>query len=203
MVKCFKLTDSAPENGGPRGFIIVTITEITKRGKSLWRVLVAAVMVAAVMTFCACREEPPPRPAVKNRIKGVVKAEDWPKAAKLPQEWQDLFQRPPGRDLLFTPQPIPSHGPEDAQANHSSQDSLLTIQVGSFRRQKAGLAEVERLRNKGLDVFLQSNTIDTVTWYRICHGYFRDESLAKETARKLVQSRRIKSYSIIRVREDD
>ena len=132
----------------------------------------------------------------------MVKAEDWPKAAELPEEWQGLFQPSTNRDLLFKLQPL-SEWAAEAKASQANQETLLTIQVGSFRALRPARAELERLRKKGLDVFIQINAINSITWYRICHGYFRDEALAKETARQLVRSRLAKSYRIIRVREEE
>jgi hypothetical protein len=203
MVKWFQIVRLRPGKGGLRGFIIVATTYIIRPRKSPWRDFTVVVMIVALAGLWACQEEPPPRPAVKNRVRGIVKPEEWRASSGLPEEWRDLFQISPNRDLLFTLRPLPGSGPADAPADNPNQESLVTIQVGSFRGKNPGHAELQRLHKKGLDVFMQTNTIDSVTWHRICLGYFRDESLAKETALQLVRDRRIKSYRIIRVRKDD
>jgi tetratricopeptide (TPR) repeat protein len=69
----------------------------------------------------------------------------------------------------------------------SSQEFYFTVQVGSFSKQKNAQALCQKLKDNGLDSFLQEETIKDITFYRVRVGKFNSRQQAEDLASQLSQ----------------
>jgi hypothetical protein len=159
--------------------------------------ITAVIFLGVILS--GCKEEPPAKPPVKNRIRIKITLEEQQTAKGSVEEWQGLFGIERNRELVVPRWPLDLL--ETADANPVPDTGRITIRVAAFSSQDQAWIGMLRLFDNDIDTFMVPIQIKKKTWYMLCHKRFKEAGQAKHLAEQLKENGKIKDFMIITLKD--